>query len=104
MVSFVNTLDCWYFKEKKWIFLLFVSCALVYWLKTCSIRLGFWSSSLWTIIIIVYQALSFGVWFLQPVMVLSCCHSFFISVVVMFRSYELRWRLLRVSLFFICFG
>jgi hypothetical protein len=41
MVSSMNTLDYWNFKEKEWILLLCVACALVYWLKTCSVSLGF---------------------------------------------------------------
>jgi hypothetical protein len=90
MVSSVNTLDCWHFKEKEWILLLCVACALVYWLKNMFVSLGFlvWfsvenydygvaSSEFWC----MGFTTSLGVKF---------CHSFFVSVVDMFRSSRLQ--------------
>jgi hypothetical protein len=104
MVSSVNTLDCWCFKEKEWIFLLCVACALVYWLKTCSVSLGFlvWfsvenydyglaSSEFWC----MGFTTSLGVKFLSLL---------FVSVVDMFRSSGLQCKLLRVGVFLPCFG
>jgi hypothetical protein len=102
MVSSMNTLDCWRFKEKEWILLLCVACALVIGLKHVNhlgVLLWFFvenydngvtSSEFWC----VGFTTSLGVEFLSLL---------FLSFVVMSHSSRLQCRLLRVALFVLCF-
>jgi hypothetical protein len=103
MVSSVNTLECWCFKRKEWIYLLCEACALVIGLKHVG-QLGvlFWFS---------VENYDNGVTrsefllreFLPPVWVLVVVTPFHLD-----RCYDsflqVAMQLLRVAMFFLCFG